>query len=83
MKRLDVTVSKKLELDQLATEIIKVANKYDSEIFVEKDGRKANAKSLLGVLSLGLAAGCSLTITATGEDEHEAVRCLEEMVVTQ
>ena len=83
MKKVDVAISKKLELNQLAAEIIKLANEYKSEIFVEKDGRKANAKSLLGILSLGLAAGCSLTITATGEDEHEAIRCLEEMVVTQ
>ena len=83
MKKVDVAISKKLELNQLAAEIIKLANEYKSEIFVEKDGRKANAKSLLGVLSLGLAAGCSLTITAIGEDEHEAIRCLEEIVVTQ
>lgn len=80
MVRVDVTIGQKLELcAEIASEIIKRANKYKSEIWVEKDGKKANAKSLLGLISLGLAAGCSLTISAEGEDEHEAVKCLEKI----
>ena len=46
---------------------------------MKKDGKKANAKSLLGVLSLGLMAGCSLTIYAEGENESVAIKSLEEI----
>ena len=78
MERVDVTI--RLELcTKIASEVIKRANNYKSEIWVENDGKKANAKSLLGLVSLGLATGSSLTISAEGEDEHEAVKCLEKM----
>lgn len=81
MKIVDVVVGKKLSLsDQPAVIVIQEASAYKSEIWVEKEGKKANAKSLLGVLSLGLVAGCSVKICAEGEDEIEAIRCLEELV---
>ena len=80
VKKMDVTIDKKLELcTEIASEVIKRANKYKSEIWVENDGKKANAKSLLGLVSLGLATWSSLTISAEGEDEHEAVKCLKKM----
>lgn len=81
MKTVNVVVGKKLSLsDQPAVVVIQEANGYKSEVWVEKEGKKANAKSLLGVLSLGLVAGCSVTISAEGEDETEAIKSLEELV---
>ena len=81
MQSVSVVVSKRIASDvQLATEIIESASKYKSEIWVEKDGRRANAKSLLGMLSLGLVVSCSLTIIADGSDEYDAVKSLGEMV---
>lgn len=56
-----------------ATFFIQKANSFKSNIWVEKDDRKVNAKSLLGVLSLGIAKGMSITIIADGNDEDEAV----------
>jgi phosphocarrier protein len=56
-----------------ATFFIQKANSFKSNVWVEKDDRKVNAKSLLGVLSLGIAKGMSITIIADGNDEDEAV----------
>ena len=56
-----------------ATFFIQKANTYKSSVWVEKDERKVNAKSLLGVLSLGIAKGMVVTVIADGADENEAV----------
>lgn len=63
-----------------ATFFIQKANEYKSSIWVEKDERKVNAKSLLGVLSLGITKGLSITIMAEGPDEEEAVNDLVSLV---
>lgn len=66
-----------------ATFFIQKANEFDSSIWIEKDERKANAKSLLGVLSLGIVGGTSFKIIAEGSDEKEAVTALEELINTE
>lgn len=63
-----------------ATFFIQKANEYKSSIWVEKDSRRVNAKSLLGVLSLGITKGLSITIIAEGTDEEQAVTDLVELV---
>ena len=63
-----------------ATFFIQKANCYKSTIMVEKDGRKVNAKSLLGVLSLGIAKGMTITLIAEGYDEEAAVDGLVSLV---
>ena len=63
-----------------ATFFIQKANEYKSSIWVEKDERKVNAKSLLGVLSLGITKGLSISIIAEGSDEEEAVNGLVALV---
>ena len=63
-----------------ATFFIQKANCYKSSIFVEKDDRKVNAKSLLGVLSLGIAKGMTIKILAEGQDEDEAVNGLVALI---
>ena len=65
-----------------ATFFIQKANSYKSSIWVEKDDRKVNAKSLLGVLSLGIAKGMVVTLIADGSDENEAVDGLIALVQT-
>ena len=59
-----------------ATFFIQKANEFRSTVMVEKEDRKVNAKSLLGVLSLGIAKGSTITISAEGPDEEEAVNAL-------
>ena len=56
-----------------ATFFIQKANSYKSAIWVEREDRRINAKSLLGVLSLGIVKGMNITIIADGADEAEAV----------
>lgn len=65
-----------------ATFFIQKANEYKSGIWVEKDSRRVNAKSLLGVLSLGITKGASITIIAEGSDEENAVSDLAELIST-
>ena len=65
-----------------ATFFIQKANEYKSSIWVEKEGRRVNAKSLLGILSLGIVKGMTITIMAEGADENEAVDGLVELINT-
>ena len=65
-----------------ATFFIQKANSFKSSIWIEKDDRKVNAKSLLGVLSLGIAKGMVVTLIADGVDENEAVDGLINLVQT-
>ena len=63
-----------------ATFFIQRANEFKSSVWVEKDERKVNAKSLLGVLSLGITKGTTINVIADGSDEQEAVAVLVELV---
>jgi len=63
-----------------ATFFIQKANEFKSSIWVEKEERRVNAKSLLGVLSLGIVKGTSISLIADGPDEQEAVDALVELI---
>ena len=63
-----------------ATFFIQKANEFKSSIWVEKEERRVNAKSLLGVLSLGIVGGTSIRIIADGADEQAAVEALIKLV---
>jgi len=65
-----------------ATFFIQKANEFKSGIWVEKDERRVNAKSLLGVLSLGIVKGTSITIIGDGSDEEAAVTALADLVAS-
>ena len=63
-----------------ATFFIQKANEYKCSIWVEKDERRVNAKSLLGVLSLGIVKGTKVNIIADGSDEDEAIATLLNLI---
>jgi len=63
-----------------ATFFIQKANEFKSGIWVENDDRRVNAKSLLGVLSLGVTKGTGITLIADGSDEKAAVAALAALV---
>lgn len=63
-----------------ATFFIQKANEFKSSIWIEKDDRRVNAKSLLGVLSLGIVKGTEVNIVADGVDESEAIATLSELI---
>ncbi len=64
-----------------ATYFIQKANEFRSSIWVEVEDRKINAKSLLGVLSMGITTGTEITLMAEGPDEEAAVKELSAMLV--
>jgi phosphocarrier protein len=63
-----------------ATFFIQKANTYRSGIWVVKDDRKVSAKSLLGVLSIGIAKGMTITLVADGDDEQTAIDGLVDLI---
>lgn len=63
-----------------ATFFIQKAKEFKSSIWIEKEERRVNAKSLLGILSLGIVGGTSIRIIADGADEQQAVDALVELV---
>ena len=77
----DVTVENQVGLHaRPATFFIQKANEFKSSIWVEKEERRVNAKSLLGVLSLGIMGGTDTRIIADGSDVEEAVEGLVALV---
>ena len=77
----DVEVKNQLGLHaRPATFFIQKANEYKSSIWVEKEERRVNAKSLLGILSLGIVGGAKIRIIADGSDEQLAVDGLVKLV---
>lgn len=63
-----------------AAEFVKIAGRYMADITVEKDGLEVNGKSIMGMLMLAAEQGSSLRLAARGEDAHQAVQALAELV---
>ena len=77
----DVVVQNKVGLHaRPATFFIQKANEFNSSIWVEKEERRVNAKSLLGVLSLGIVGGTGIRIIADGSDEAATIDSLVQLI---
>ena len=63
-----------------ATYFVQKANEFVSSIWLESENRKMNAKSLLGIMSLGVVTGAVVNLSATGSDEQNAVESLEALL---
>ena len=63
-----------------AAQFVKLANRFESEIFVEKDGERVNGKSIMGLMMLAAGPGSKLTVSAEGEDAARALSDLELLV---
>lgn len=59
---------------------VQEANRFSSDVFLEKDGKKVNAKSIMGLMSLAVSAGSVVTLTVEGKDEMEAIEALTDFV---
>lgn len=64
-----------------ATYFVQKANEFESNIWLESGSRKMNAKSLLGIMSLGIIPGATVTLTAVGADAEAAVTALEALLL--
>ncbi|MBO5355812.1 MAG: HPr family phosphocarrier protein [Clostridia bacterium] len=79
----EVTITNTIGLHaRPATFFIQKANAYKCSVWVEKEDRKVNAKSLLGVLSLGIAQGMTIKLIADGSDETDALDGLQALIDT-
>ena len=63
-----------------ATYFVQKANEFESSIWVESDNRKMNAKSLLGIMSMGIITGSTVTLSAMGPDAEAAVNALDTLL---
>ena len=63
-----------------ATYFVQKANEFSSSIYLESDDRRMNAKSLLGIMSLDIVTGATVTLSAVGADEEAAVDALEALL---
>ncbi|HZG71934.1 MAG TPA: HPr family phosphocarrier protein [Chondromyces sp.] len=63
-----------------AAQFVQEANRFSSEIFVEKEGKKVNAKSIMGIMSLAINKGCTITLTIEGNDEADAMEKLTSFI---
>lgn len=76
-KKITIKIPTGLEARPVAL-LVQVASRYESSIYVECEDKKVNAKSIMGMMSLGIAAGEEVTVIANGEDEQEAIESLEK-----
>lgn len=77
----DVTVRCESGLhNRQATYFVQKANEFNSSIWLESGSRKMNAKSLLGIMSLGIVTGTTVTLTADGTDAEAAINALETLL---
>jgi phosphocarrier protein len=66
-----------------AAMFVKVANSFNSEIFLEKDGEQVNGKSIMGVMMLAASKGAKVKLIAKGKDADSAVNALEELFINK
>ncbi|CAK6473097.1 phosphocarrier protein HPr [Peribacillus castrilensis] len=66
-----------------ATTLVQNASKFNSEVNLEYNGKKVNLKSIMGVMSLGIAHGDQIKIIAEGTDEKEAILSLEDTIIKE
>ena len=66
-----------------ATVLVQTASKYDADINLEYNGKTVNLKSIVGVMSLGIAKGATITISASGSDENDALAALKDTMKSE
>ncbi|MBS6644207.1 MAG: HPr family phosphocarrier protein [Clostridiaceae bacterium] len=76
-KTITIELASGLEARPVAM-LVQVSSQYDSTIYVESGEKRVNAKSIMGMMTLGLAAGEEITVTAEGVDEDQAVSDIEK-----
>lgn len=81
-KSMTINIPKGLEARPVAL-LVQVASQYESSIYVEIQEKKVNVKSIMGMMSLGLAEGEKITIIANGPDENAAVDAIDKYISKQ
>lgn len=76
-KSMKIQLKNGLEARPIAV-LVQVASQHESSIYIESAGKKVNAKSIMGMMSLSLNSGEEVYVTADGKDEEEAISSIEE-----
>ena len=63
--------------------LVQIASQFESSIYVENEGARFNAKSIMGMMTLGLSSGEEITVSADGKDEEAAIREIEKYLSTK
>ena len=79
-KEMQIQLPTGLEARPVAV-LVQVASKHNCSVYIESEGKKVNAKSIMGMMSLGLDSGEKVTVIADGDDEQQAVADIEEYLV--
>ena len=75
-KEVEIQLENGLEARPIAL-LVQVASQYESSIYIESDGKRVNAKSIMGMMTLVLSAGDKIVVSADGKDEEEALKGVE------
>ncbi len=78
-KSMKVQLKNGLEARPVAV-LVQVASQHESTVYIETTGKRVNAKSIMGMMSLGLDNGAEITVVADGKDEKEAVASIEKFL---
>ncbi|MFD1863346.1 HPr family phosphocarrier protein [Planococcus chinensis] len=78
-KQVEVQLKSGLQARQAAL-FVQEANRYSADVYLEKDSKKVNAKSIMGIMSLAISKGTSVIISADGSDEESAVEALSSLI---
>ncbi len=81
-KKIAVGIQTGLEARPVAM-LVQMASQYESSIYIEDESRKVNAKSIMGMMALGLGSGAKVQLTVSGEDEEKAAAAIERYLVSQ
>lgn len=81
MKKQEIEIINKLGLHARAsTKLTQVASRFSSQIWLERNGRRVNAKSIMGVMMLAASKGSKIALETDGEDESEAMQALTDLI---
>ncbi|MSS62760.1 HPr family phosphocarrier protein [Velocimicrobium porci] len=81
-KKMTINIPTGLEARPVAI-LVQVASQYDSSIYIECEEKKVNAKSIMGMMSLGLPAGEEIIVSANGKDEEAAIQNIEKYLSSE
>ena len=83
MSKKEIVVSTVSKYDNPIAELVQVACRYDSNITLESNDRKINAKSIMGIMAFNPSKGMTVNIVAEGKDEEEALLAMEKFLVCE
>ena len=81
-KEMEVRITGGLEARPIAV-LVQVASQYESSVYLEAAGKRVNAKSIMGMMTMALKAGETMTVEATGSDEVAAIEGIEKYISGQ